>query len=170
MIRNGIRRASASDKAIIIKDVAAKRGSKNYLFDLKFQKLSGGGFPSTVYSITFSEETLHDNTNVEVIKSSTLDESAKLRIEDLENELKSSRSDMQNLIEELETSNEEMQSSNEELMASNEELQSTNEELQSVNEELYTVNSELQEKNRELQYLNDDMNNLIIVRKLALCS
>jgi two-component system CheB/CheR fusion protein len=161
IIRNGIRRASASDNAVIIKDILVKRENESYVFDLTFQKLTGHGFPGVIYSITFGEEVPRMELNAEVIKSSTLDESSKLRIEDLENELKGTRSEMQNLIEELETSNEEMQSSNEELMASNEELQSTNEELQSVNEELYTVNSELQEKNRELQYLNDDMNNLM---------
>lgn len=90
-----------------------------------------------------------------------VDESVQRRITDLENELQSSKENLQATIEELETSNEELQATNEELLSSNEELQSTNEELQSVNEELITVNSEYQKKIDELSELNDDMNNLL---------
>lgn len=83
-------------------------------------------------------------------------------IEDLEQELQSTKESMQALVEEVETSNEELQATNEELLAANEELQSTNEELQSVNEELLTVNSEYQKKIAELTELNDDMDNLMV--------
>ncbi len=89
-------------------------------------------------------------------------------VDSLEDELKSTRLDLQNTIEELETSNEELKASNEEAMSMNEELQSTNEELetskeelQSLNEELTTVNSQLQEKVEELEATNDDLDNLI---------
>lgn len=161
VIRNGVRRANASNVDIVIKNVSIAKDNQKSVFDLTFHKLTDNGFQGCVFCISFGEETTEKTDNVEVIESNAIDETSKLRIEDLENDLKNTRGELQNLIEELESSNEEMQSSNEELMASNEELQSTNEELQSVNEELYTVNSELQEKNRELQYLNDDMNNLI---------
>lgn len=83
------------------------------------------------------------------------------RIEQLEDELQTTKESLQATVEELETSNEELQSSNEELIASNEELQSTNEELQSVNEELYTVNSEYQAKIEELTSLKSDVENLL---------
>ncbi|MCA9110613.1 MAG: PAS domain-containing protein, partial [Planctomycetaceae bacterium] len=83
------------------------------------------------------------------------------RIDDLEDELRYSKENLQATIEELETSNEEMQATNEELVASNEELQSTNEELHSVNEELYTVNTEHQRKIEELTALTNDLNNLL---------
>lgn len=161
VIRNGVRRAEATDKDIIVKEIVGKHPTGNVLFDLQFQKLDTGEQAGASYCIIFSEDIPLDGENAVVIKNNLVDESTKIRLEDLESELKSTRYELQNAIEELETSNEEMQSSNEELMASNEELQSTNEELQSVNEELYTVNSELQEKNRELQILNDDMNNLL---------
>lgn len=90
-----------------------------------------------------------------------LDEEARQRIRDLEQELQFARENLQATIEELETSNEELQATNEELLASNEELQSTNEELQSTNEELYTVNSEHQNKIIELTELNNDVDNLL---------
>ncbi len=90
------------------------------------------------------------------------------RINNLEQELRSTKEYLQTTIEELETSNEELKSTNEELQSSNEELQSTNEELetskeelQSVNEELTTVNSELQQKIEELSKTSSDLSNLL---------
>lgn len=80
-------------------------------------------------------------------------------IQELEEELKETRANLQMAIEGLETTNEELQSSNEELQSANEELQSSNEELQSLNEELHTLNTEHQLRIKELQELNDDLNN-----------
>ena len=90
-----------------------------------------------------------------------LGEVSRNRVEELEQELRYSKENLQSAIEELETSNEELQATNEELVASNEELQSTNEELHSVNEELFTVNAEYQRKIVELTELTNDMNNLL---------
>ena len=81
------------------------------------------------------------------------------RINELENELRDTRENLQAVIEEMETANEELQSSTEEMISTNEELQSTNEELQSLNEELHTVSGEHQLKIKELHELNDDLNN-----------
>ena len=88
-------------------------------------------------------------------------EETRLRIRDLEAEVRSKQEHLQVTNEELETTNEELQSTNEELMSSNEELQSANEELQSVNEELFTVNNEFQEKITELSLANADLDNVL---------
>jgi signal transduction histidine kinase/DNA-binding response OmpR family regulator len=96
-----------------------------------------------------------------------LDQMTRDHIASLENELRTSRENLQATIEELETSNEELQAANEELTASNEELQSTNEELHSVNEELFTVNSEHQKKIEELTELTDDMTNLLATTQVG---
>jgi len=77
-------------------------------------------------------------------------------IEKLTLELDSTKSHLQNVIEELETSYEEMQSLNEELQSSNEELQSSNEELETTNEELQSTNEELQTAYSELRVLYED--------------
>ncbi len=77
-------------------------------------------------------------------------------IEKLTLELDSTKSHLQNVIEELETSYEEMQSLNEELQSSNEELQSSNEELETTNEELQSTNEELQTAYSELKVLYED--------------
>ncbi len=94
-------------------------------------------------------------------ESFSVDEAAKVRIEELERSLSEAGENLQTIVEELETSNEELQATNEELLASNEELQSSNEELQSVNEEMHSLNAEYQEKNEQLIDLNNDLQNLM---------
>lgn len=95
-------------------------------------------------------------------------------VQHLEQEVKSSREELQSAIEEYESSSEELKASNEEVMSMNEELQSANEELetskeelQSMNEELSTVNSQLQEKVAELDRSNSDLTNLITSTDVA---
>jgi signal transduction histidine kinase len=92
----------------------------------------------------------------------------------LEAELRTTRKQQQQLIEELEIGNEEMKSANEQILTMNEELQSTNEELvtskeelQSMNEEMTTVNAQLQEKVQELTAVNDDLANLLVSTDIA---
>ncbi len=80
-------------------------------------------------------------------------------IQELEGELKDTKTLLQRTVEEMDATNEELQSANEELLSANEELQSSNEELQSLNEELHTLNTEHQAKIKELIDLNDDLNN-----------
>jgi two-component system CheB/CheR fusion protein len=75
----------------------------------------------------------------------------------LQDELRSSREEIQTTNEELQSSNEELETTNEELQSSNEELETTNEELQSTNEELETMNEELQSTNEELQTVNEEL-------------
>ena len=95
-------------------------------------------------------------------------------IQELEDDLRTTREHLRSTIEELETSNEELKSANEELLSMNEELQSSNEELQtskeemqSINEELQTVNSELRNKVEELDAVNSDVQNLFESTRIA---
>ena len=92
----------------------------------------------------------------------------------LEQDLLTTRTQLQSTIDELEIANEEMKSSNEEYQSVNEELQSTNEELetakeemQSVNEELQTINVEMASKNDQLTHLNSDIKNLLESTEIA---
>jgi two-component system CheB/CheR fusion protein len=91
-----------------------------------------------------------------------------VRLEEAEQELRTTREELHTCREEMQTSQEELKSSNEEMQSTNEELQSTNEELttskeemQSMNEELQTVNQELQAKVTDLSRANNDMKNLL---------
>jgi two-component system CheB/CheR fusion protein len=92
----------------------------------------------------------------------------------LEQELRTTRTQLQSTIDELEVANEELKSSNEEHQSVNEELQSSNEELetakeemQSVNEEVQTINSEMASKNEQLTTLNSDLKNLLESTEIA---
>jgi two-component system CheB/CheR fusion protein len=115
----------------------------------------------------FLEEFSRSSMDQDSVATYDLDDEARQRIKDLEQELQFARENLQATIEELETSNEELQATNEELLASNEELQSTNEELQSTNEELYTVNAEHQNKIIELTELNNDVDNLLTSSRIG---
>ncbi len=86
----------------------------------------------------------------------------------LAQELASTRSYLEAVIEQLEASNEELTAANEEVVSSNEELRSTNEELQlakeelqATNEELRTVNEEMVVRNADGMRLNDDLVNVL---------
>jgi two-component system CheB/CheR fusion protein len=90
------------------------------------------------------------------------------QMEQLRQDLRSTRNYLQATIEKHESTNQELRAANEEIQSSNEELQSTNEELetakeelQSTNEELTTVNEELHSRQVELVQLNNDLTNLI---------
>jgi len=74
-------------------------------------------------------------------------------VADLELELKSTRENLQLMIEEMETSNEE--------------LETSREELQSVNEELMTLNAECQAKIEENLKVTNDMNNMFLSMEIA---
>jgi two-component system, chemotaxis family, CheB/CheR fusion protein len=89
-------------------------------------------------------------------------------VEQLEDDLATTREHLQAIIHDFAAANEELQSANEEILSSNEELQSTNEELdtakeelQSTNEELSTLNDELEGRNEEMTEVNSDLLNLL---------
>jgi two-component system CheB/CheR fusion protein len=75
-------------------------------------------------------------------------------------ELEQAYEELQSTVEELETTNEELQSTNEELETTNEELQSTNEELETMNEELHSSNEELETMNDELRHRTLELNDM----------
>jgi two-component system CheB/CheR fusion protein len=75
----------------------------------------------------------------------------------IEEELETSKRELENAYEELQSTVEELETTNEELQSTNEELETTNEELQSANEELETMNEELQSTNEELETINDEL-------------
>ena len=115
------------------------------------------------------QEALHDEAtgDVEVV-------AGQQAVEQLEDELRTTRAELKTTVEELESANEELKSSNEELISTNEELQSANEEmqtskeeLQSLNEELETVNTELRQKVDELGAANSDLQNLFAATEIA---
>ncbi|HVL90513.1 MAG TPA: CheR family methyltransferase, partial [Actinomycetota bacterium] len=75
----------------------------------------------------------------------------------LQDELQTSKRDLETAYEELQSTVEELETTNEELHSTNEELETTNEELQSTNEELETMNEELQSTIEEMETINQEL-------------
>jgi len=96
------------------------------------------------------------------------------RIQALEQELDTTRTELQSAIHNLEISNEEQKAIHEEALSVNEEYQSTNEELltskeelQSLNEELTALNSQLQETLDRQRTTSNDLQNVLYSTDVA---
>lgn len=140
--------------------------------------------PASGYLIIFLEDADHERTTVRSALTSAWSHLERVippggsgsdRVEELEDELTSTREYLRSVIEQYEATNEELRSANEEALSANEELQATNEELetakeelQATNEELVTLNDELEQRNREMQQVNDDLENLLSSVKLPI--
>lgn len=118
--------------------------------------------------LTF-EQVAHEE--IEVPPTSPTSE---MLIDELEAELRATRSDLCHTTEALETANEELRASNEESLSMNEELQSANEELEatseelrSLNEELTSVNAQLREKVEQVEETRDTLHNFFTSTKVA---
>ena len=90
------------------------------------------------------------------------------QLRQMEEELESTKMQLQGTLEDSETqqeelkvANEELQSINEEYKSALEELETSKEELQSINEELTTVNQELQKRLKDLSQANSNLQNLV---------
>tara|TARA_R110001606_G_scaffold361754_7_gene515228 strand:- start:138423 stop:141398 length:2976 start_codon:yes stop_codon:yes gene_type:complete len=158
----------------------------NFVKDIRYEEIDGGtstftlkviplepmGSFKKIKMVVFEHTSQHitSGSQTALINKSPISTD----IVSLQQQLTTSRENLEITIQELETSNEELKSSNEELQSTNEELQSTNEELetskeelQSLNEESTTVNSELQSRMDELSQTNDDIKNLLDSTKVA---
>ena len=96
------------------------------------------------------------------------------RVVELEQELQTTRTELQNAIRNLETSVEEQKALNEEALSVNEEFQSANEELltskeelQSLNEELVALNGQLQESLERQRTTANDLQNILYSTDVA---
>ncbi|MRG91138.1 CheR family methyltransferase [Polyangium spumosum] len=80
-------------------------------------------------------------------------EDAAALLEQVEQELVTTRADLEKTVQELEVANEELKSSNEELLSMNEELQSANEELETSKEEVQAAHEALTRAHTDLENL-----------------
>ncbi|MFX1480467.1 MAG: CheR family methyltransferase, partial [Promethearchaeota archaeon] len=172
-LSTSIREARLKKEDVMVSGIEVKQNGDIVKIDFIIHPISEPQTMKDLLMIIFKEIPL-DLKNGYASDSKTFDGLNESRIKYLEDELKTSKKQLQSTIEELETSNEELKSTNEELQSSNEELQSTNEELQtskeelqSINEELIAVNTELEEKIDELSKANNDLSNLMKSTKIA---
>ena len=162
-LNTAIRKAIKENTKVTLNHVRIKSGDKEKLVNLFVRPSSKDGYTLIVFGQIHDLPFLKNNPEFPTPSSSE----SVLYMNELEEELKETRVNLQMAIESLETANEELQSSNEELLSANEELQSSNEELQSLNEELHTLNTEHQMRIKELIELNDDLNNYFRSSEIA---
>jgi two-component system CheB/CheR fusion protein len=90
-------------------------------------------------------------------KARSINKQNRLRIEQLEDELKQTHADMASISDEQEAIYEELQGANLELLNSSDEMQIINEELETSKEELQSTNEEIMSINDALSDRNDDL-------------
>ncbi len=167
-----LREARSEGKPVRCEQIPVRRTDGRFFnADLTISPLERQRGGPRLLLVTFEE---HPGPDDEEARQADRDRESDARHQDLQDQLNSTRQDLQATIEELETSNEELKSANEELQANNEELQSANEELeasreelQSANEELETVNTELHRRNEALTEAHDDINNFFGATDIA---
>jgi two-component system CheB/CheR fusion protein len=148
-LRSHLEAVSNEGRAAEITGVRWRQNDQERVIDVRLTPLMNDGAPMGT-SITYIDATEGHRLNEELSTS--------------RRELESAYEALQSTVEELETTNEELQSTNEELETTNEELQSTNEELETMNEELQSSNEELETINDELRHRTlelSDMNSFL---------
>lgn len=167
MARDGLRAKLSSTIRAAFKSEQDVTASGNVTRAGQHTPVTIAAHPMTVDGVKLMLVTFTDQA---ALKAATPNEnpSDSLLQAQLEQELETTRAELQNTIHEYEHSTEELKASHEEAMSMNEEFQSTNEELetskeelQSLNEELTTLNTQLQQKVEEERHLTDDLNNLL---------
>jgi two-component system CheB/CheR fusion protein len=172
-LTTAIRKAISENRDVSYEGLKIKTNGDIQVINLVVKPIPKRTSTERLMMIVFEDQTLSEPLELSETPFKPNGENS-IRIEELEQELRSSKEYLQTTIEELETANEELKSTNEELQSSNEELQSTSEEmetskeeLQSVNEELVTVNVELEKKIEQLSKVNNDMINLLASTKIG---
>jgi two-component system CheB/CheR fusion protein len=134
-LRSHLETVAKELRSVELKGVRWRQGEHERIFDIAITPLQPDGSPAGALVV------YHDITAEQ----------------ELQDQLRASRTDLEEAQEELQSAVEELETTNEELQSTNEELETTNEELQSTNEELETMNEELQSTNEELETMNDEL-------------
>lgn len=149
-----ISRCRGDEKAVTYTDIAVRTDDGVRHVDMTVQPL--WEYSPQLLGMIALVFTDHSTRVVEEGESERYDieKTAARRIAYLENELQNTQNELKASISDLETVNEELQAANEELLT-------TNEELQAANEELYTVNAEYEQKLDELTDTTNDLTNFL---------
>ena len=144
-LRSQLDQLATELRSVDIKGVHWRSGDQERILDVRLIPLvTDGALVGT--SITYVDVTAANELNEQLNTS--------------RRELEEAYEELQSTVEELETTNEELQSTNEELETTNEELQSTNEELETMNEELQSTNEELETMNDEFRHRSLEVNEI----------
>jgi two-component system CheB/CheR fusion protein len=171
-LRNAVRQA-AREKRSVGFDARVRQGNRNQTVAVTVAPLAVPSGADNLLLVSFRNDDVSPapSTATGGNGDGQVGEGMQLAFEE---ELNTTRAELQDVIAQSERTNEELKAANEEVTSMNEELQSTNEELetskeelQSFNEELQTVNSQIQYKNQELEETTDTLNNLLASSEIA---
>ena len=160
-LRAALQRAAADKVAVVVSGGHATIGGAPMTFRIAVQPAQHDA--DELLLVSFVEEAQHSR-----LPAAQPTEDEANRIAELEQELETTRIELNGALRNLDFAvadqlavNEEALSVNEELQSSNEELLTSKEELQSLNEELTTLNSEMQEALKVKRIIADDLQNVL---------
>ncbi len=166
-LRSAIQQAWKENKKITVAGGRTSRNGEVHAFSIEARPVANGG--EELLLVCFVEEREPARRQDRPIPQADVS-----RVAELEQELESTRAELQSAIRDLERSGEEQQAVNEEALSINEEYQSTNEELvtskeelQSLNEELTALNSQLQETLELKRTTSNDLQNVLYSTDVA---
>jgi two-component system, chemotaxis family, CheB/CheR fusion protein len=166
-LRSAIQRAFHENTRVVIAGDRAKSDGNALSFSIAVQPVLNEG--EELALICFIDEPKRELRRGH---SATREEVP--RVAELEQELESTRTELQAAVRSLEISSEEQRVINEETLSVNEEYQATNEELlaskeelQSLNEELTSLNSQIQETLEQQRTTSNDLQNVLYSTNVA---
>jgi len=164
---SAIQQATQDKKRVVITGGKADHEGKRYSFSIAVQPVQNDG--EELLLICFVDEPGQETGRSPPVSRADLP-----RIAVLEQELESTRTELQEALRNLEFATEEQKAVSEEALSVNEEFQSTNEELltskeelQSLNEELTALNSQLQETLERQRTTSNDLQNVLYSTDVA---
>ena len=166
-LRSAIHQAVQAEGPVIVTGGRSEHGGAKIAFDIHVRPLEYEG--EALLLVCFV-----DVAAKPAKASRTAPPQNAVRVAELEQELETTRTELQGAIHNLEMSGEEQRAINEEALSVNEEFQSTNEELltskeelQSLNEELTALNSQLQETLDRQRITSNDLQNVLYSTDVA---
>jgi two-component system, chemotaxis family, CheB/CheR fusion protein len=166
-LRSAIQQALQSSGPIVVSGASSEQGGQTIAFDIHVKLVESEG--ETLLLICFVD------VPFKPAKPGRAESPIRTaRVAELEQELETTRTELQGAIHNLEIAGEEQRAVNEEALSVNEEFQSTNEELltskeelQSLNEELTALNSQLQETLDRQRITSNDLQNVLYSTDVA---
>ncbi|MGO8880266.1 MAG: chemotaxis protein CheB [Desulfomonilaceae bacterium] len=153
-LASAIRKAVTEDKEVRQERLRVKTNGDEQVTNLIVRPLLKDAAMKRLLMVVFEDVPIDKTTRRRKRKSASIQDNEPPRIQELEQELRSTKEYLQSVLSEKDAYSEELRSLTEV-------FQSSNEELQSTNEELITVNSELEQKIGESTREVNDMQNLL---------
>jgi two-component system, chemotaxis family, CheB/CheR fusion protein len=166
-LRSAIQQAAQAGEPIIVTGGRSEQAGQDIAFDIHVKPVESDG--EALLLVCFVDVPVKSAKPGRAISPNSA-----ARVAELEQELETTRTELQGAIHNLEISGEEQRAVNEEALSVNEEFQSTNEELltskeelQSLNEELTALNSQLQETLDRQRITSNDLQNILYSTDVA---